>query len=74
MARVSNLGRHVAICRKGNILKTFFMKMVESSRRSATALSLHNNKKSLSSAVYRVFRFAFVGVLIILESKETNKA
>ena len=69
MARVSNLGRHVAICRRGNILKTFLMKTGESSRRSAIALSLHFNKKSLSSAVYHVFRFAFVSVLIILEQR-----
>ena len=31
MARVSKLRRHVAICRRGNILKTFVMKMGESS-------------------------------------------
>ena len=31
------------------------------------ALSLHNNKKSFSSAVDHVFRFAFVSVLIIHE-------
>ena len=29
--RVSKLRRHVAICRRGNILKTFLMKMGESS-------------------------------------------
>ena len=37
------------------------------SSRSAIALSLHNNKKSFSSAVDHMFRFAFVGVLIIHE-------
>ena len=50
------------------------MEMGESSRRSAIALSLHNNKKPFSSAVYHVLRFAFVGVLIILEPEETNIA
>ena len=66
MARVSKLRRHVAICRRGNILKSFLMKIGETSSRSAIALSLHNNKKSLSSAVDHVFLFAFVGVLILL--------
>ena len=45
------------------------MKIGESSTRSAIALSLHNNEKSFSSAVYHVLRFAFVGVLIILERR-----
>ena len=39
------------------------------SSRSAIALSLHNNKKSFSSAVDHVFRFSFVGVLILLERR-----
>ena len=67
MAHVSKFRRHVAICRRSNILKTFLMKMAECSRRSAIALSLHNNKKSFSLAVDHVFRFAFVSVLIIHE-------
>ena len=40
------------------------------SRRSAIALSLHNKTKCFSSSVNHVFRFAFVGVLIILERKK----
>ena len=44
------------------------------SKRSAIALSIHHNKKSFSSAVDHVFRFAFVGVFILYLSEETNKA
>ena len=49
------------------------MKMGESSRRSAIALSLYNNKKSFSSLVDHVVRCTFVSVLIILSEKQKIK-
>ena len=43
------------------------------SRRSVIAFSLHNNKKSFSSAMDQVFLFTFNGVLIVSEQRK-NKA
>ena len=62
--KIWNWRRHVTICRRRNILKNFF----DANGRvfQKVLLSLYNNKTSFSSAVDHVFRFAFVGVLIIL--------
>ena len=38
MARVSKLRRHIAICRRGNILTTFLMKTAESSLMKKTLI------------------------------------
>ena len=46
--RVSKLRRHVAICRRGNILKTFLMKMGESSLMTKTLISRRIIKKQCS--------------------------
>ena len=48
-ARISKLRRHVAICRRGNILKTFFMKMGESSLITKTLICRRIIKKTMLS-------------------------
>ena len=48
MARVSKLQRHVAICRRGNILKAFLMKMGESSIMTKTLICRGIMKKQWS--------------------------
>ena len=46
--RVSKLLRHVAICRRGNILKTFLMKMGESSYMTKALICRRIIKKQCS--------------------------
>ena len=46
--RVSTLLRHVAICRRGNILKTFLMKMGESSYMTKALICRRIIKKQCS--------------------------
>ena len=46
---------------------------IDLSSRSVIAFSLHNNKKSFSSAMDQEFLFTFNGVLIVFERRK-NKA
>ena len=52
--RVSKLRRHVAICRRGNILKTFLMKMGESS--SLVTKTLISRRIIKNNALLEKFR------------------
>ena len=62
MARVSKLSRHVTICHRGNILKSFLMKMEEFSLMTKTLFCCR---------IIKECSLFFVGVFYVYSSEKT---